>query len=557
MKKKTYISIALLLVSITCLLAQDVPCAIDEKSLIPMSKDSLLTVADNYYGNDACLDVIFPYMLELGTQEKDKGFLAETYRLMAYSYDGEKSLAYADSLVMFSSNKSDFRYASSYYTRGTAHYYNENPTAAINDFQVAYEKSLEIGTTELSILSLNIIGMIKSEYSNDKNSILLHHQAKRMINDLEDDDSEKADIEIYTNDKIAIYHLRERNPDSALFYIKQSQALMKKHNLYELENSFEILEGQAYYFKEEYYKAEEILKKALKESDGLRSADILYYLGDIEGKKGNLEEKLEIFQSIDSIMDLEDGPIDTTDKVYLFLLDNAKKKGDIQKQLNYYDKLINYDSIIKANRNEIGNFEPPVYAINDLINRRNELLVQNKTRENWIIFVIVLLVIAMIAVFYFVQLYQKTARKLQQQLSKEIKPIQVKKPTVKNEKESQSVEIAFQKLKNWEKKKGFTNKDVDQRTLAKILGTNTTYLSKAVKEYIGQDFRVYLADLRITNLINTTRENYEVPNKSIISIIEEFGFNSIDSFSRALKSKLNDKNITPAMYFREISKRNL
>ena len=522
-----------------------------------MSKDSLLTVADNYYGNDACLDIVFPYMLELGTKDKDKNFLAETYRLMAYSYEGEKSLAYADSLIMFSNEKSDYRYASSYYTRGTVHYYNENPTAAINDFQVAYEKSLEIGTTDLSVLSLNIIGMIKSEYSNDKNSILLHHQAKRMIKDLDADDTEKADIEIYTNDKIAIYHLRAKNPDSALFYIKQSQDLMKEHNLDDLENSFQILEGQAYYFKEEYYKAEEILREALKESDGLRSADILYYLGDIEGRKGNLDSKLKTFQSIDSIMDQEDGPIDTTDRVYLFLLDNAKKTGDIENQLNYYDKLINYDSIIKANRNEIGDFDPPGYSINDLINRRNELLVQNKTRGNWIVFVVILLVIAMGTVFYFVQLYKKTARRLQQQLSKEIKPIPAKKPITKNEKESQSVEIAFQKLKNWERKKGFIDKDVDQRALAKILGTNTTYLSKAVKEYIGQDFRVYLADLRITNLINTTRENYEVPKKSIISIIEEFGFNSIDSFSRALKSKLNDKNITPAMYFREISKRNL
>ncbi|MEO1487777.1 MAG: hypothetical protein AAFU57_18735, partial [Bacteroidota bacterium] len=420
MKKHTYISITLILISIGNLLSQEEPCTLAEKNLIPMTKDSLLSVADSYYGNEACLDIVFPYMLELGTQDKDKSFLAETYRLMAYSYEGEKGLAYADSLIMFANEKSDHRYASSYYTRGTVHYYNENPTAAIIDFQTAYEKSMEIGTTELSVLSLNIIGMIKSEYSNDKNSILLHQQAKRMIKDLEADDQEKADMEIYTNDKIAIYHLRAKNPDSALFYIKQSQDLMKENNLDDLENSFKILEGQAYYFKEEYYKAEEILKAALKESDGIRSADILYYLGDIEGKKGNLDGKLKTFQSIDSIMDEEDGPIDTTDRVYLFLLDNAKKSGDIENQLNYYDKLINYDSIIKANRNEIGDFDPPGYSINDLISSRNELLVQNKTRGNWIIFVVVLLVIAMVTVFYFVQLYKKTARKLQQQLSKEI-----------------------------------------------------------------------------------------------------------------------------------------
>ena len=58
------------------------------------------------------------------------------------------------------------------------------------------------------------------------------------------------------------------------------------------------------------------------------------------------------------------------------------------------------------------------------------------------------------------------------------------------------------------------------------------------------------------NFIETTKKNYNYKDKNLNTILEEFGFNSIDTFNRALKAKLNNNNITPSMYMNEIIKRN-
>ncbi|WP_339629177.1 hypothetical protein [uncultured Maribacter sp.] len=119
-----------------------------------------------------------------------------------------------------------------------------------------------------------------------------------------------------------------------------------------------------------------------------------------------------------------------------------------------------------------------------------------------------------------------------------------------------SVKIALHKLNIWEANKGFTDKDVDMNILAKIFKTNRTYISKAVNVYKNKKFRVYITDLRMEHFVQTTKKDYDYRNKNLNTILEEFGFNSIDTFNRALKAKLNNKNITPAMYMKEIIKRN-
>ena len=557
MNPKPKLVVILILVNIASCFGQETSCSLKEKELITLSKDSLISLADSYYGDKSCMNTVFASMLKLGKRDRDTAFLAETYFSMAYFYDGQRSLAYSDSLMLFSSNRIDKRYAEGPYVRGTMNYYNDNPTEAIHNFQESYKRSLETGEIDLAILSLNIIGMLKSEYSNDKNAILLHHQAKGMLKKISNE-KERADIEIYTNDKIAIYHLRSNNPDSALYYVRESQKLMERFNLIELEDSFKILEGQAFFYKKRYKKAKEILEPVLAKSDGIRRADILYYLGSIEEKIGNQKDKLKFFQRIDSIMANEEGPTDTTTEVYLYLLNKAKEEKNTVKQLHYYDQLIKHDSVLNANRIEIGNFDPPGYAIADLIKNRNELLENNQKKSNWILIFVILFFIAVITGLYFANKYNKAVARLQKQLVEEFEPIRAKHVTETEAKKiNPAVEIAFEKLQKWEKGFGYLDSNITQTSLAKELKTNSTYLSKAVNEYKGQDFRRYLNDLRITNFINTTRKGYKMPKKSIISIIEGYGFNSIDSFSRALKLKLDNKDISPAMYVKEISKRNL
>ncbi|MBA4745940.1 MAG: helix-turn-helix transcriptional regulator [Muricauda sp.] len=105
-------------------------------------------------------------------------------------------------------------------------------------------------------------------------------------------------------------------------------------------------------------------------------------------------------------------------------------------------------------------------------------------------------------------------------------------------------------LDQWESQKGYLDQGTSLITLAEILGTNTSYLSKIINVYKGQTFSQYLRDLRITHAINQIKEQPELlKTRSTIQLAEQFGFNSVDVFSRAMKSKIG---LTPGLFFRKV-----
>jgi len=110
-------------------------------------------------------------------------------------------------------------------------------------------------------------------------------------------------------------------------------------------------------------------------------------------------------------------------------------------------------------------------------------------------------------------------------------------------------------LDQWENELGFLNTGISQNSLAIQLDTNSSYLSKIINTYKKQNFSNYLKDLRITYTINYLKDNPDfINNKSTIQVAEQFGFNSIDVFVRALKKKAG---ITPAIFFKKLKQSNL
>ena len=114
------------------------------------------------------------------------------------------------------------------------------------------------------------------------------------------------------------------------------------------------------------------------------------------------------------------------------------------------------------------------------------------------------------------------------------------------------VQSTLEALEAWETDLGYLNQKTSQNSLATELNTNTTYLSKIINTYKGQTFSNYLKDLRVTYAINHLKENPKIiDTNSTIQIAEMFGFNSLDVFARAIKSKIG---VTPAVYFKRLKK---
>jgi AraC-like DNA-binding protein len=73
--------------------------------------------------------------------------------------------------------------------------------------------------------------------------------------------------------------------------------------------------------------------------------------------------------------------------------------------------------------------------------------------------------------------------------------------------------------------------DLTLTTLAKKLGTNTTYLSKALNEGAGQSFSAFINQRRVREVQELLK--HESKSKDLLAIAFEAGFNSKASFNRA------------------------
>jgi len=100
-------------------------------------------------------------------------------------------------------------------------------------------------------------------------------------------------------------------------------------------------------------------------------------------------------------------------------------------------------------------------------------------------------------------------------------------------------------LSNLEVSDIYTDSDFSLAMLAKLLRTNTSYLSKIINTYKGKPFKQYLSELRINYLLKKIDEDPMFKKYSIKTLGEEIGYTNASAFTRAFK---NHKGINPSEY---------
>ena len=91
------------------------------------------------------------------------------------------------------------------------------------------------------------------------------------------------------------------------------------------------------------------------------------------------------------------------------------------------------------------------------------------------------------------------------------------------------------KLSQFEINKDFLQKNITSESLAKDLGTNRDYLSKSVNELKGKNFSQYLNELRVNYVVEELKSNKNLRKHTILSIANDIGYNSSESFANAFK----------------------
>ena len=191
-----------------------------------------------------------------------------------------------------------------------------------------------------------------------------------------------------------------------------------------------------------------------------------------------------------------------------------------------------------VNRKLIEDFEIPKIVIekNDTIKSLEEKAQKKKVSSGKILAVLATLLV--IVAFVYV------GRKRFLQKKKE-DPLRDMNPDV--------VKKIMKQLDNFEKKKTFTNKRYNLKTISKKFQTNSSYLSKVINAKKGKNVSNYLSDLRIKYCIQKIRTDKTYLAYDVKSLATEFGFNNAESFSKAFSAKTG---YTPAAYIQIIKNRN-
>lgn len=121
-------------------------------------------------------------------------------------------------------------------------------------------------------------------------------------------------------------------------------------------------------------------------------------------------------------------------------------------------------------------------------------------------------------------------------------------PSKKMELKDQQAIAIMEGLKKIENSRLFLDKEFSLPALAKMLDSNTTYVSKVINDHLGKTFKEYLLELRMELLIHDFEEKPIIRQYSIDALADYTGYAYASSFSRAFK-KYTD--VSPSKYLKE------
>jgi len=534
---------------------------LSKDQLLQLSFDSLDRIENELeYGTMYSKKVFDAHILK-AKYAKDMGQLAEAYRKRVWGEDFDTAIQYVDSSIYISKKLTDESLKSRiHYSKGVLLYESDRPQESLKEYITAYEFAVKANNYEHIIDCLNSISGLKREYAQELEAIMLQRKSLELLKEHKEEIDNYDLTHLITLDNISRCYLQVKNIDSAKFYTRKGIDLALKMRDLETYRSLGILDAQINYYDGNYLKAKDSLLKYIEHTEGFSRADALFYLGMIEGKVGDLNKKRACFTEIDSILEENGLPLmDNVKETFQFLLKEAIESREKGLESKYVNSLVYYDSLLGETQRHIRNVTLNEFDLPFQENAERQMKKKFYSEKSKMLYLFSFsLGLSMVILIFFYWNYKKVQRKLEIVMNEKAEPLKrnpKKDDIAQMDIDSEVVQNTLEALDDWEKNLGYLNQKTSQNSLATELGTNTTYLSKIINTYKGQTFSNYLKDLRVTYAVNHLKENPGIiDTHSTIQIAEMFGFNSLDVFTRAIKSKIG---LTPALFFKKIKRSNL
>ncbi|MDY8137011.1 tetratricopeptide repeat protein [Aquimarina sp. 2201CG5-10] len=302
-----------------------------------------------------------------------------------------------------------------------------------------------------------------------------------------------------------------------------------------------------------FYLAEDILVKE-KVTQKKSILNLNYFLARCFYAEKEHNKAISYLQKITSILEEKDSRNLRVIEVYRLLADCYLEIGNKEKSIYWLQKLMKLQDQFQDEKNKTVNklHHKNTQELGNEIAALKEQKKKEEQYKEYTFFILIAVCIALIFIIfkYFRKQKNNTVRfnKLIERINAlETKEKNQSKTVVINDKKVNDVLNGLHKLEHQEY---FLNTDCDLRSMSKKVKTNTTYLSKIIKEHKADSFNDYINDLRIEYALKRLKNDKKFRSFSVKSIALELGYKTDNSFTKHFKSKTG---LNPSYYIKKIS----
>ena len=541
-----------------------------EKLYDSISRLNFQELADHFYANIEIKEKAIIYAkeyLQRAKRNDDIIRIADGYFFMSYGLeatDNSISLQYADSIILHSKKKglqNELYPFLGYYTKANTLFLQRKLKQSLDDYIEAFK---------LAQLTEDSIKKFEVEYRiADLKNRLGHHKEALEIFKRYLDFSIKNEYPEKNNPRylgllflISDAYRRNNKIDSSTYFNKIGfkKAILAKDTL--LCNYFSFNEGINEFYKTNYKTSIDSIKKSLatlkEQQDKIYLSQAYFYLGKSHLALKNKDSSLFYLKKIDTIFLTKGGIHPDLRETYEILINHYKKADDPENQLLYNEQLLKVDSVLNDNYKYLYDKINKEYDTPILLAEKNVLINQLKTKDKPIIYglIIILIVFAYITILYVRR--NKNYKKKFDALMRELNATNVSEKNSTNKIKNIGVpeEILQEILKgleHFEQNQIYTDQNITLHSLAKMIGSNSAYVSKVINNVKQKNFASYLNDLRITFATKKLQSDTTFRKFTIKAIALDAGFKSAESFSKLFYKK---NNIYPSFYIKQLRKGN-
>ncbi len=493
----------------------------------------------------------------------------------------ELKLKYSDTAISIANNKMPTKLSYLHYCRGIIFYNQNRLKEALNWFLIANKESNN-SSLDLNTRINYSIAIIKKTQGNYQEALLMFKKCEEIAKE-----NKYPNYLRYLFGLSELYN-RMDQIDLSEQYTNRGLDLRKKDASGEYYYPYFISnKGKNYYKRKEYNKAILQLISSSKSfqinNDYSNYAENSYYIGECYRELNQDEKAMMYYKKIDSIFIAKKDIYPLIISAYEHLITYYKKKKNYQQTIHFSDQFIKADKVLDDNYKYIASKIAKTYDIQQVVAEKQAVIASlTSDKKTSLITIILLLLGIILLVFWFYKYYKQKKKELQKQkvlfeayiAAREQKrepkviltnlyddnPIQnpplLEKSDTTLELEPDTIEKetllginpkVVAEIMNWleifKTDKWFLETyTVDE--LAKKIETNSTYLSRVIKETTGCSYPQYLNTLRIEYIIDKLVTEKNFLKYSVQALSESSGYNSVDTFVRAfvLHTKMKPSN---------------